>query len=86
MAPKVVAWIVGGSAGIATGAAIYTLARKKGFAAVEKAGEGGFVWFLIALAVLLVGRGTYVATRKHLEERAKAKADATRIPPARTIE
>ena len=47
-----VAWIVGLTAGRATGAAIYALARRKNFAAVEKAGEGGFVWFLIAMRAI----------------------------------
>ncbi len=77
-----VAWIAGLAAGGATGATIYALARRKGMAAVEKAGEGGFVYFLIAIGALLVGGGAYRATKKYLDRRAEAQ----RIPPARTLE
>jgi len=83
--PTLVAWIAGVSAGTAVGAVIYALARKKGFDAVQKAGEGGFVWFLMAVAALLIGRAAYSATKKHLEERARATAEAERLPPARTL-
>lgn len=78
-----VAWAVGLCAGVAAGAVIYALARRKGFAAVEKAGEGGFVWVMIALAALLAGGVAFSATRKYLDRRARARADAERLPAAR---